>query len=756
MIRRLAFVLGFTSIIGQILLLRELVTVFYGNETAYAIILASWLFWAAAGSGAAAFLIRRIKNPRRVILVFQWTIAVVLPLTLITARCLKPLLGLQTGEIISISRMCLAAYLLLAPLTFLLGALFTWICRFADTHPSDDEQESAQSVGNIYLWEAAGAATGGLLFSFILIHILPAMHMAFLMGAINIAAGMFLYDKKHAFFKFAAGVIVLIIFAFSSGVIGKLDQGTRRIQWKGMEVMAVTDSIYGNIAMTRIGDTYSLYENGLLSFTTKDDLTSEENVHFPLLEHPKPRRVLLIGNGLGGELREILKHPVTRVDYVELDAKVVDIAKTYLPAEFLRSLKDDRVQIFHTDARWLVKRSTRQYDVIIVNLSDPFTALINRYYSLEFFKEAGDILTPDGILSLSVSSSQNYLSKEARAFLRSLNSTLKQVFPDVRSIPGDTNIFLACKRRGVLALDPQVLVHRLKERRITTKYIREYYLPFKLSRDRISYIEDVLKQDGVLNTDTHPVAYLYDIILWSTHFDTLFKNIMERFQGVRGYHLMIFPLIVFLAGWGVRKIAPASPITVSIMTTGFSEIIFQVMVILAFQTLYGYAYYKIGIIISSFMAGLVIGSLAAKRLMRQGTPKDLLGIYKVIQLGVCLYPLMLPFLFILFRDTVSTQQNLGIFATTFAALPVIAGFLGGLQYPLAVCLVAGKRGEAGQAAGFLYGVDAFGAAIGALVTGAILIPLFGINTVAFFCAALNIAVLFLLIGVNSPQSVGNK
>lgn len=752
-IKNPAFVLGFTSIIGQVLLLRELITIFYGNETAYAVILASWLFWVAAGSYAASFLVRYIKNPAALIGALQCAVFFLLPATIIAARNIKPLMDIQTGEIIGIIPMCIFSFLLLAPLTLLLGGLFTFICHFSDQQ--DGAGETTLRVGSIYLWESIGATVGGLIFSFFLVHIMPAMHMAFLVAALNIAAGIFLNKERGGLFITRTVLILITVGALLSGMIGRLDQWTRARQWKGLEVVAITDSIYGNIAMTKLGWEYSLYENGLHSFSTRDDMTSEESVHFPLLEHPDPRSVLLIGNGMGGSLRQVLKHPQAQVDYVELDPKVIEVSRQYLPAEYLEPLNDDRVEVIYADARWLVKRSSKKYDVVIVNLSDPYTALINRYYSLEFFQEVHAILNPGGILALSVSSSENYLNEETREFLRAINTTLKKVFPDVKSIPGDTNIFLACTAKGVLTYDHQLLIDRLNERRIEAQYVREYYLPFKLSDDRILYIEEALKKEGALNTDMHPIAYLYDIVLWSTHFNTTFKNLVAKIQGIKFYHLLAVPLLIFLGGWGMRKVAPTSPVTLSIMTTGFSEIIFQVVVILAFQTLYGYAYYKIGLIMASFMGGLCLGTVMARRVIAR-CPGNIPKIYKITQLAIVLYPLLLPLVFVVFRDASTTQRLAGVLATVFATLPVIAGTIGGLQYPLATHIIhqsnANKGEGAAGTAGFLYAVDVFGATIGALVTGMFLIPLLGIYAVALLCAVIN-GVVFILLYPSKLSSV---
>ncbi|HBR15844.1 MAG TPA: hypothetical protein DD723_09970 [Candidatus Omnitrophica bacterium] len=746
-----AFLLGFTSVISQIVLLRELVSVFYGNETAYAIILASWLFWVAAGSLTFSFFSRKIHRPRIVIFLLNTVVCCVLPLTVMAVRYLRPFLDIPVGVMMGLGSMCLASFVLLGPLTFILGGLFTLYCRAGEA--SGDPDSAGVDAGTIYFWESCGAVAGGMFFSFALIHVLSSLAAVVLLGMINLAAMIFWLERKSLGFK--AGFVVLSVtgLALVSGEIGKLERLTQAASFKGVEVVAAEDSIYGHLVMTKLGKEYSLYENGLLSYTTREELSSEEQIHFPLLEHPDPGRVLLIGHGVAGGLGELLKYPQLQIDYLELDPEVVSVSQAHLPPEFLMSLKDRRVSMIYADARWFVKQTSQKYDVVIVGLPDPLTAMINRYYSLEFFNEVVRILNPKGILSLSVTSSENYLSQEAGDFLRSIHSTLKMVFTDVRSIPGDTNIFLAARESGLLTLDATTLMERLKKRGIETKYVREYYLPFKLSEDRIHYIEDVLREEGRLNTDTRPIAYLYDIVLWSTQFHTGFKKMVVVLDRIKGWHLAVIPVLILAVGWVLRCRYPSSAVSLSVMTTGFCEIIFQLIVILAFQTLYGYAYYKIGMIIASFMGGLVLGSLWARKIIAE-RPRQIFRIYQLTQVMICVYPLILPGLFVFFRDVAAAQRMMGIFASAFACLPVIAGLIGGLQYPLAQVLVRRgegadpKEGGPSRSAGILYALDVVGASIGALVTGAILIPLWGINTVAFLCAGINLAVLMLL---RNPQ-----
>ena len=88
-IKIFSFLLGFTATISQVVLLREMVIVFYGNETAYAIILASWLFWISVGSFVASRIFHKIKNYLKAILILEWMVIFLFTLSILCVRSLK-------------------------------------------------------------------------------------------------------------------------------------------------------------------------------------------------------------------------------------------------------------------------------------------------------------------------------------------------------------------------------------------------------------------------------------------------------------------------------------------------------------------------------------------------------------------------------------------------------------------------------------------------------------------------------------------
>jgi len=728
--------------------MRELVTSFYGNEMVYALILAFWLFWVAAGS----FLFDRLPSKipaEAVVRACFLMLGILLPLTIISARLCKVFLHIPTGQIVGILLVAGMTFVLLAPFCLLSGGIYALLCRAADRKKSG--QRASVRIGSLYQLEALGSALGGIVFSFVLIRFVPSLHTAVLLTLCALV------------FSFSIGarrgrgsllfILAVSIFFFLYPGIDQLDHAVRKRQWRGLKIVEVKESIYGNLTLARDKENYHLFENGLLSFSTRSQMHSEEIVHLTLQGMPASR-VLLIGNGLGGALAELLKYPGLSVDHLELDPAVIGLSKTHLPGRVLSVLADKRVRTVHMDARLFVKRAQGRYDAVILELGDPSSALINRYYTQEFYTEVSRIMNKEGVLSFAVGSSANYLNEENKDFLRTLNSTLKSVFADVRSVPGDSHIFLAAQETRTISLDHEKISAGLKKMEIQTSYFH-LDLPSRMNAFRLWQINKVLGQKGRVNQDLRPVAYLYDILLWSTHFNTLLRKGFVYLKEMTLTHLLVVPLLVLGAGLIMTRKRRLWVVDLSIMTTGFSEIVFQILVILAFQSLYGYVYYRIGLIIASFMAGLVLGCILARRVICR-CPKKIDGYYKLAQSGICLYPLILPVVFSLFAGFNHSYLLTRIFAFVFTLLPIVAGFIGGFQYPLAVELKAravtnGKK-PAGLQAAALYAMDVLGASLGALVTASILIPLLGVTEVALFCSSLNAAVLILLFRRRTPLS----
>lgn len=141
--------------------------------------------------------------------------------------------------------------------------------------------------------------------------------------------------------------------------------------------------------------------DGVVQTTVADEFVYHEMlVHVPMLSVPQPRRVMVVGGGDGGCLREVLKHPIERVDLVEIDIEVINASRAHLPTlnDDGRAFDDPRVRLVIEDAFKYMKEHTGEYDVIIVDSTDPI-GMAEALYSDEFYGLCRDSLSPAGALS---------------------------------------------------------------------------------------------------------------------------------------------------------------------------------------------------------------------------------------------------------------------------------------------------------------------------------------------------------------------
>ena len=740
---------GATAMATQIVFLREFLAIFYGNEISIGIILASWLVWGAIGSLLLGRFSDAIRNKVRVFYACQLALSVVLPAVLLGIRMSKSLMGIATGEIVGYYPMMLATFSLLALPCAILAFMFSLSCRIY----SAEADTPAGGIARVYSMESVGAILGGGLVSYVLIQRMEAFGIVFLFSALNVAGALAMEScdrplsgwpraRRAAISAFLAALVVL--YAFGWPHIRKFS--LERL-WSGFDVLESRDSIYGNIAVTQKGRQLSFYGNGLHLYTVPDIFTAEQAVHFPLLEHPSPKNILLIGGGVGGLLKEALKHPIKKVEYVELDPLIVKMARAHLPSEDAAFLDSPRVSISNADGRFFVKRSGEKYDCVIIALGDPYTAQLNRFYTVDFFREIYKVLNDGGVVSFSLTASANYIGEELAAYLRSINISLKEVFPEVLAVPGDSMLLLASNRKGVLTYDIDTLMGRIKERGIQAQYVREYYLFDVLSKGRIEYAEEMLKgrEGAILNTDFKPISYYFATLFWSTQFDTpgirrfLRSVTSAKIWSAAALFCLLLSLCVLLRRSGRQRSAALA----AVMTTGFAEIIFQIVVILSFQVIYGHVFYKIGIIITSFMLGLAVGSVIMGKAL--GRLKDARSLFIATQVSICIYPLILPFVFMFFSGSGSATADWIGSNIVFPFLPVIPGVIGGVQFPLAnrIYLRSGK--ETGRVSALSYGVDLLGACAGSLLAASFLVPVLGIFQTCILAGLINAVVLGLIL-----------
>lgn len=696
--------LGFTAAVAQIVLLRELLAAAGGNEISIGLALAGWLAWTAAGSALAGRAGAVARHPRIFTAALQAAVAVAAPAAVLAARAAPRWLGALPGESLGPGAMLAASLAVLAPVAALSGALFAAASRLPSPATG-----LPRVTGRVYLFEAVGSAVGGLAAALVLLTFTSALEIAAGLGALNLAAAAVTSRRRVLLPVAVAAACVLVVGA------ARMERVSIERFWRGFRVLAARDSAYGSLAVLENEGVRSLYSNGAPLFHSPDPEAAEESVHYALLEHPAPASVLLIGGG-PGSVAEALRHPgIRRVDLVEPDPAVLDFARRYFPSV----IDGPRAQAHPVDGRRYLKAPGPAFDAIILALPGPATAQLNRFYTVEFFREAARRLTPGGVLSFRIAASETYLAPETAALLRSLHVTLRAVFPEVAVIPGASVHFFAAMRAGVLARGSDELLARLRQRKLAATYVREYYLPFRMLPDRVRDLESAIAYapGTPVNHDFAPIAYYLNGAVWSSQFGRRYGAALDwlaraGFVPVAACAVLVLALLMLV----LPRSEPAAAATAT-AAMGLVAIGLEILLLLAFQAVYGYVYRELALLIAAFMAGMAIGGGAAlRRIGRRASPAALAAVLALAAaaplLLAALFPVAPPWL--------------------FPALAFGCGFLGGYEFPLAsgVFFADGAGGV-----GTLYALDLAGSALGALLFSVWLIPVFGFFKTAVLMTA---------------------
>ncbi len=444
-----ALMLGMVSQVGQILLLRELLMIFRGNELSIGIILATWLVWVGIGSRLGATIVLRSNRPLHLLILSAIGTLLVLPTTIWLIRGLRGFFNVLPGAYLSLLDMTISCFLLMAPACLLLGAQFVLLSRI---RRESDGAKDTSSAEKTYIIEATGNMLGGLLFTFLLVRYLNSFQVAVFAGILMLAAALLTGQKPTV-----AGtkrlqlpltlLVLFVLTVFTFPFLEKVDQWADQMQWRhfspGHRLVETYQSKHGTIAVVQREDQYTFFQSGHLLFSTAGptsptpELEEQEAVqfaHFALVQHRNPQRILLIGGGLRGVLGEIVKHPVKEIDYLELDEVLTEAARPYISPATKAALADPRVRLIHTDGRLFVRTAAEKYDMILVDAPDPTTAALNRYFTVEFFREAAALLNPDGVFVIGVSSTPDLRGTGVANRNATIYHTLSDVFSYVQPI----------------------------------------------------------------------------------------------------------------------------------------------------------------------------------------------------------------------------------------------------------------------------------------------------------------------------------
>ncbi|MBS1819296.1 MAG: fused MFS/spermidine synthase [Acidobacteria bacterium] len=438
---------GFASLVHEIAWTRILALVLGPTTYAFAATLAAVVAGVAIGSGAGTWLIGRLRRSAH-----AGVLAGVLAIGAITIVATSALAGGYVPRTIAheiaaapdsfnalVSSGMLLTSLLILPTAICMGAAFPLALAMA----GDPAHSPARRFGLVYAVNTVGSVTGTLASGFLLIPWLgipttlavAAFVLVFAALAIVALSDVSTVARNAGYAVSAAAIAALIVapqwdrdllasgvYLYAPFVPKGLDLET---QLTAGTLLYYKDGAPATVSVKRLTGTTTLAVDGKTDASNRSDMLTQKLVaHIPLLLHPDPQQIAIVGLGSGVTVGAALSHPVERADVIEISPEVVE-ASRFFETENHKALADPRTHLIVGDGRSHILLSRQQYDVIISEPSNPWIAGVAALFTKEFFEGAKARLAPGGLIC---QWAHTYTISERD--LRSIVATFTSVFPN--------------------------------------------------------------------------------------------------------------------------------------------------------------------------------------------------------------------------------------------------------------------------------------------------------------------------------------
>jgi len=440
----IAAVAGFVTLVFEVAFTRLLAVALGPTSYAFAAMLAAFITGLAIGAAVAS----AIKPSWNVAAVALATLTAIGAAAAITAGSYAATaLPLQIAQAAAdggdgasmLPRQAFYAMAVLLPLSILFGTLFPICAMLA----AERDETVARQVSIVYGINTIAAIAGSLAAAFVL---LP---LAGVQGTLRIACGLALAGAlfglaaaRSAWQRItgAAAVAIaaaLVLFSprwdpnlLSSGPYKYASQVRAlnlnlEVGLTAGRLLYYREGATATVSVRRLAGTTALAIDGKVDASNGTDmLTQKLLAHLPLLLHPDPRRIAVIGLGSGVTLGAALRHGITQADVVEISPEVVEAAALF-ERENDGALRDPRTHVILADGRTHLQLSDQRYDAVISEPSNPWMAGVASLFTEEFFRTARARLAPGGLIC-----QWAHTYDLAAADLRSIAATFSRVFPN--------------------------------------------------------------------------------------------------------------------------------------------------------------------------------------------------------------------------------------------------------------------------------------------------------------------------------------
>jgi predicted membrane-bound spermidine synthase/Na+-translocating ferredoxin:NAD+ oxidoreductase RnfG subunit len=739
----LIFSYGLFTIAAQALLFRDFLTTFEGSDISVGTFFGSWFLWVGLG----ALLVYRAKTfAEKLLTNIEFLFLCYLPafiLELVLIIQARELAGIESYALLPIRTIVLLSIVVNAPVSIITGVLFPIACRWV-------RNEQALAVSHVYIIEAAGSFLGGLGTTLLLgvgvssarIFFILALIVSFSFFCVRLAR-----LKKWVWVFVPICIFVCLI----AGLDKKLSQQLQIIKW---EKLLPEDALKGSFQTAQAEYLYGVYQDqwvavrqGSVCEALPDKSSTGRIAAIGLCQNPDAGRVLVVGSGLGLCYQFLHLKQIEKVTWAHSDSEYVQNVGNFIPLKFRTD--DERLNLLSGDVRSLLAKEKQCYDLVILNLPDVTSSVLNRYYTLEFYRQVKDALRPGGVLAVRIAGGENIMGTELINIGASTKLTLEKVFSQLVLTPGDDTWFIASDS-GKLSGDPGSLRQRFAAIKgsadiLPPDALFSVYLPDRAAAALESYSGADLPEKSLINRDSRPLTHLYSLLLAAKQSGAPGTKFV-KYLVLAGPLTFVVPVLVFIVLRAVYILKSAQQGDASRATTELSRTSFDssflvfsagwvgigvvIVLMYLYQTYFGSLYLYIGVISSLFMVGLTAGaSLISYFLSHRSNHQSPVT---SCQFAVILVYTLILAAIIFWPGELWTHLS-------FVIAFILCGLCTGCFFPLAAGQLADSAFEVGRAASKLETADHIGASAGGLMTSLALVPVLGTKATLFIFILLILA-----------------
>jgi len=751
---------GLFTIAAQALLFREFVTTFEGNDISVGIFFGCWFCWVALG---AALIYRAKYIADKLLQNIEFLLLAFLPafiLEWILIVQARELAGIASYTLWSVRDILLLAFFVNAPVSIITGMFFPSACRWI-------QQDAAFAVSRVYILEAAGSFLGGVGTTILLGLGVSSARIFFMLAFILSCSALYVQlgrvcSAYHLIpqmvcrnLRTLRGWIlllpVLVLLCLAGGVDKTLTRHIRIMKWTKL---LPRDALLGSFQTAQAEYLYGVYQGQWIAIregSTCEVLPNQESAGriaaICLSQNPAAKAVLVVGSGLGLCYQFLQLPQIQLVSWAHCDSEYVQKVEAFIPAEL--RITDERFRRTAGDVRSLLTEKKKSYDIVIINLPEATSSVLNRYYTLEFYRQVKESLAPDGLLAVRVAGGENIMGTELINLGASTKMTLQKVFAKLVLVPGEDTWFIASQSESITG-EPGILRDRFAKidgasQVFSAQGLLSVYLPDRADAALKSYAEADLPENLLVNQDGRPLTHLYSLLLAAKQSGAPITRLVKHLA-LAGPLVYIVPILVLIAVRGLYVFTkPASHRSTAsqqrsassfdsmflIFSAGLIGIGAVVVLMYLYQTQFGSLYLYVGIISSLFMVGLTAGAgfvtSLVKRISRHAWLLfAVIAVHTLILTAMSFWP---------------GQQQTHLF---FAAAFILLGLVAGCYFPLAAKQLAEAGFETGQVGSKLETADHIGATVGGLLTGLALVPVIGTKATLFVFILLALANVLLI------------